>query len=123
MRISSSEYEIMKIIWTINKTVTSSEVMNVLADKRNWKQPTVLTFLNRLCEKALLKTEKNGKLRSYTPTISESDYKKQETQAFLNELHEGSISNLITCMGSNDGLTAEDIDDLRKWLESTRSHD
>lgn len=123
MRVSSAEYEIMEIIWKINRAVTSADVMNAIADKRNWKQPTVLTFLNRLCEKGLLKTEKHGKIRSYTPAISESEYKRQETQAFLNELYEGSVSNLITCMGSNDGLTAEDIADLRKWLESRGSHD
>ncbi|MEA4923920.1 MAG: BlaI/MecI/CopY family transcriptional regulator [Syntrophomonadaceae bacterium] len=123
MRISSAEYEIMEVIWKTNKTVTSADVMNALADKRSWKQPTVLTFLNRLCEKGLLKTEKHGKIRSYTPAVSERGYKKQETQVFLNELYEGSISNLIACMGSNDGLTAEDIADLRRWLESRRSHE
>ncbi len=116
MRLSSTEYEIMEIIWSKGGCVTSQDICE-LSKERNWKAPTVLTFLKRLCEKGILTSEKRGKLRYYTPLISKDTYAQTETKAFIDELYGGSFSNLIAAMAGHADLTEDDREELKKLLD------
>ena len=116
MKLSDSEYSIMQIIWAKQKPVTSQDICE-LSNARGWKAPTVLSFLKRLCEKGFLSTQKTGKLRYYTPLISQEEYARSETSALVNELYAGKISNLIASIAGQTPLTKEDRAALQKLLE------
>lgn len=116
MRLSSTEYEIMQIIWAKGGSVTSRDIL-ALSQARGWKQPTVLSFLKRLCEKGLLTTEKKGKLRSYRPAVTRQEYARSETRALLDELYDGKMSDLIACMTGQTELTETERRQLEKLLE------
>lgn len=117
MKLSAAEYEIMECVWALGRPVTGADVMQALGSARGWKQPTVLTFLSRLVEKGLLQTEKRGKLRSYTAAMTQEAYKNMETREFLTRLYGGSVQNLVACMASGDGISPEELSELRAWLK------
>lgn len=115
MHLSVTEHDIMLIIWAKGGAVTSHDICQ-LSESRGWKAPTVLSFLNRLCQKGLLMTEKRGKLRFYTPTISQEEYAQHETQALVEALYDGKISLPIANMAGRNALTDDDCVELKKLL-------
>ena len=117
MKLSAAEYEIMDCIWNRQGPVSGNDVLAALGAQKGWKQPTVLTFLSRLVEKGMLHTEKQGKLRSYTPALTREAYKNEETKDFLGQFYGGSVQNLIACMARGDKISPQELDALRAWLK------
>ncbi|KRL81826.1 hypothetical protein FC36_GL001421 [Ligilactobacillus equi DSM 15833 = JCM 10991] len=50
--ISSAEWEVMRVIWTLN-SASSRQIIDQLQTKMNWSPSTVKTLLRRLTEKSL----------------------------------------------------------------------
>ena len=107
--------EVMRAVWAFEGPVTSAQVQESLGE-RGWKTTTVLTFLSRLAEKGLLRTEKRGKSNRYTPLLSEQEYKEWETRSFLEEVHGGSLRSFFAALSGGDELTGSDIEELKQWL-------
>ncbi|MDD2401849.1 MAG: BlaI/MecI/CopY family transcriptional regulator [Clostridia bacterium] len=114
--ISKSEMEVMQVIWAAEGSVTSAEIQQVLNKGKSWKPTTVLTFLARLAEKGIIETSKKGKSNQYVPLISECEYRQFKTRSFLNSVHKGSIKCFIAALYEGDGISKEEIRELKKWL-------
>jgi len=106
----------MKVVWANEPPITTSIVMQQLGNERSWKAQTTISLLLRLVERGFLRTEKNGKERTYYPLVDQEDYLKFETGNFISQFHNNSFLNLVTTMYNNEALTDEDIDGLRKLL-------
>ena len=115
-KMSDAEMEIMKEVWACGGLATSAEIQRRLSAARPWKATTILTFLSRLCEKGLLRIEKDGRANSYIPLVSEAEYRQAETRAFLNEVHHGSVKSFFAAL-ADGGMTAEEVEELKKWFE------
>lgn len=117
MNLSEAEKEIMHYIWAREDAVSAGELVSAFADSKGWKIQTVSTFLARLAEKGALTREKRGGQNRYRPAVSQADYQSGRTRRFLEEEYGGSVRKLVAALYSVDGLSREDIDDLRQWLE------
>ncbi|MBT9003455.1 BlaI/MecI/CopY family transcriptional regulator, partial [Lactobacillus delbrueckii subsp. bulgaricus] len=53
--ISDSEWEVMRIIWTL-EPVSSTKIIQELQAKKDWSESTIKTLLRRLVKKDLLHT-------------------------------------------------------------------
>ncbi len=115
-KISESEMEVMQVIWGYGQSLTSAEILQALNKKKSWKPTTVLTFLARLAEKGIITSTKKGKVNQYIPLISENEYKQFETYSFLNTVHKGSVKSFITALYEGDGITKDEIEELKKWF-------
>lgn len=115
MKISDSEMKIMRLIWRRNSAVTASELLDE-ADE-DWKITTVLTFLKRLCDKGMLEVNKAGKTNFYRPLVKEEDYKREQSEEFLNDMYSGSVKNFLAALYGGDKPNKNDIDDIKKWFE------
>lgn len=60
VKISDSEWEVMRVIWTLGQT-TAQEITSILGDSMDWKPATVKTLLGRLVKKEVIWTEQEGK--------------------------------------------------------------
>ncbi|MGM9935964.1 MAG: BlaI/MecI/CopY family transcriptional regulator [Candidatus Ornithomonoglobus sp.] len=116
MKISDSEMELMQIIWSIGEEVTSAELIERL--KEQWKPTTVQTFLKRLTDKEALRVRKEGKTNYYTAAISEDEYKREQTEEFLNEMHKGSVKSLLTSLLGGRNVDKKEAEELRSWFNS-----
>lgn len=115
MRISDSEMEIMKLIWRENGAVTTAMLLDRLDN--GWKQTTVLTFLKRLADKGALSIRREGKTNYYSPKISEADYKRQQTEAFLREVHAGSVKRFLAALYGGVKPSASEMEEIKQWFE------
>ncbi|MEK4661823.1 BlaI/MecI/CopY family transcriptional regulator [Priestia sp. FSL H7-0729] len=116
-KLSETEMELMVVIWSCDPPVTSTELLDIFADKgKAWKAQTMSTFLSRLVDKGALTVTRRGRINDYKPLLQPEDYKLQETQHVLDGLYQGSVKNLVSAMYDGDKLSDEDISELKKWL-------
>ena len=67
-KISNAEWEIMKIIW-INSEISSTNIIQELKYKSDWKPATVKTLINRLLNKKAIGFNKTGYEYFYFPLV------------------------------------------------------
>lgn len=120
-KLPDTEFEIMKVVWANEPPITTNMVMEQLGNAREWKAPTVISLMLRLVEKGFLKTEKNGKERTYFPLIAKEDYLKLETGNFMKLYHENSFLSFVNTLYDGKKLNDSDIEELMKWVKERRS--
>lgn len=114
-RISDAEWEVMKIIWRLEE-VTSSEVIDNLKDKQNWKNTTIKSLISRLLNKEAIGFKKVGKEYFYFPLVSEEECIKEEMESFLNKVFNGSLNSMLLSFIKSSNLTKEEIRELKDAL-------
>ena len=119
-RLPDAEFEIMKVVWANEPPITTNIVMRQLGNEREWKAQTTISLMLRLVERGFLRTEKNGKERTYFPIVNKDDYLKFETGNFIRQFHDNSFLNLVNTMYDDKVLPDEVIDELLKWVEERR---
>lgn len=116
-KISDSEWEVMKIIWS-KEEVTANEIIDNLKGKQEWKNTTIKSLINRLLNKEAIGFRKNGKEYFYYPLISEEECIKEESQSFLKKVFNGSLNEMVLNLVKSEKLTQEDINELRDILNN-----
>lgn len=119
-KISDSEWEVMKIIWS-KEEATANEIIDNLKGKQEWKNTTIKSLINRLLNKEAIGFRKNGKEYFYYPLISEEECIKEESQSFLKKVFNGSLNEMVLNLVKSEKLTQEDINELRDILNNKLS--
>lgn len=119
-KLPDAEFDIMKVVWSNEPPITTNTIMQQLGNERDWKAQTTISLMLRLVKRGFLRTEKNGKERTYFPLVSKSDYLKFETGNFIKQFHNNSFLNLVNTMTADEVLTDNDIDELLKWVKERR---
>lgn len=119
-KLPDAEFEIMKVVWANEPPVTTSIIMEQLGKEKEWKAQTILTLMVRLVERSFLRTEKNGKERTYFPLINKEDYLKFETGDFMERFHGNSFASLVATLYDGNKIKDSDLDQLTKWLKEMR---
>lgn len=115
--LSESEHEIMQYIWENDVPVTTSVLVSIFSATRGWKIQTISTFLTRLVEKGMLECYKEGAQNRYIPLISEQVYRTRTARRFLEQEHGGSIKNFLTALYDVNGISTDEIEELKSWLD------
>jgi predicted transcriptional regulator len=119
-KLPDTEFEVMKVVWNNEPPITTSEIMKLLGNEREWKIQSLVSFVSRLVEKGFLRSEKFGKERTYYPLVSKAEYRKFETSSVVNQFHDNSFLSLVTTLYDDDALTDTDIDELLQWAKKRR---
>lgn len=119
-RLSDTEFEVMKVVWTNEPPVTTNVIMQQLGNRRQWKAQTVISLMSRLVKKGYLRTEKNGKERTYFPLVKKEAYLQRETSSFLKLYHGDSFVSLVTALYDGKHLSDEDIAELLAWVKERK---
>ncbi len=116
-KLPEAEFEVMKTIWANEEPATTNMLMEQLGNKKEWKLQTLITLLLRLVERGFLRTEKNGKERTYYPLVEKERYLKFETSNFIEKFHNRSIVSLVDTLYDGKELKASDLNELSMWLK------
>ncbi|OQO68742.1 penicillinase repressor [Enterococcus villorum] len=108
MKISDSEWEIMRVIWTLGQA-DAQEITQILASSKGWKVATIKTLLGRLVKKEALWTQQEGKKFIYHPNVSETDTVKSATENLFSHICAKQIGRTIADLIEEATLTQEDI--------------
>lgn len=122
-KISEAEWEIMKIIWK-KEPVTSEQIIEELAPRKEWSPKTVKSFLNRLVNKEAIGYTKAGRNYLYTPILTEEECIGSESQSFLNRVYDGAVEMLFSHYLKKESLSDEEIENLQRiLLEKKKGHE
>lgn len=106
--LTYSEEEIMQLIWHKGE-IYFRELMEIYPEPKP-HQNTVSTFLKILVEKHYLKTEKQGRIYLYSPTIGFEDYKKFVLNRFLENYFDNSGTELLKVLVVEKYVELKDFD-------------
>lgn len=119
-KLPDAEFEIMKVVWANEPPITTNIIMEQLGNEKEWKAQTVITLLLRLVNRGFIRTEKNGKERTYFPIVKREDYLKFESSDFMEKFHANSFTSLVTTLYNDKKISDSDLNELEKWLKEKR---
>ena len=115
-KISDSELEVMKLLWQAEDALPVTEIREALQKSRGWEATTVKTLVSRLVSKGIIRQEKR-KVYYYSPLISEKEYNGWATNNLIERLYHGSARDLVAALVHSDGLTRDDLEELRQMFK------
>lgn len=119
IEISPSEWEIMRVVWT-SHPITSTEIFDILKEKKEWKLPTTKTLIGRLVKKGMLTTETKGRKYEYSPVVTEKDGIESATEALLEQVCTTKIGQTIEIMLENSELSQADLESLERLISEKK---
>ena len=115
-KISDSELEVMKVLWQAGDALPVTEIREALQKARGWEATTVKTLVSRLVSKGVIRQEKRN-VFYYSPLISEREYNGWATDHLILRLYHGSARDLVAALVHSEGLTQEDLEELRQMFK------
>ncbi|MEK4157860.1 BlaI/MecI/CopY family transcriptional regulator [Paenibacillus odorifer] len=119
-KLPDAEFDIMKVVWANDSSITTNVIMQQLGNDRKWKAQTVISLMLRLVERGFIRTEKKGKERTYFPLINKEEYLKFETGDFMERFHANSFVSLVATLYASNKVKDSDLDQLENWLKDKR---
>jgi len=117
-RLSETEMEVMQAIWELATPVTVAGLLAVFEKSKSWKTSTLSTLLSRLIDKGFLTKKMNGKVNFYDTNLTLQEFQKHEAQSLLTNLYGGNVKNFVAALVDDDGVTQEDIRELKQWFQA-----
>lgn len=118
-KISSSEWEVMNVVWE-KAPITAAKVFSGLPADHGWKQKTVNTFLTRLVDKGVLQVTKEDNVNVYTPLLRRAACIARESENFLHRVFQGAAGPLMLHFCEQEDLSDEEIRQLQKLLRQKK---
>lgn len=114
-KITGSELEVMKLLWRAEDALPVTEIREKLQASKGWEPATIKTLVSRLVTKGAVRQEKR-KVFYYSPLISEKEYSAWATGDLISRLFNGRVQDLVAALVNSDGLTQDDLDELRQMF-------
>ena len=122
IKLPESELEVMQAIWALNaegeKFVSAGLIMKRFPALCRLKLTTVLTLITRLQTKGFINSEKLSRSNCYKPLIDADEYRRYVAGDFVQRVYMGNRVGLISNLIEAGDLSADDIAELKKVLES-----
>ena len=114
-KITDSELEVLKVLWTSDSALPLSVIRSSLQATMEWEAATIKTLLARLVSKRAVLQEKR-EVFYYSPLVTEEDYNAWATARLIDRLYKGKASNLVAALLNTDGISKDDIAELRQMF-------
>ncbi|RYD77450.1 MAG: BlaI/MecI/CopY family transcriptional regulator [Sphingobacteriales bacterium] len=114
---TKAELEILQVLWEFGPS-TVRFVNDKLNEQREVNYTSTLKQMQILTEKGILKRDESQMKHIYIPVEAESKTKDQLLDKFVNTLYKGSASSLVMQLLGNENTSKEDIDKIKKLLDS-----
>jgi len=113
IRLHEGELNVMELLWS-NKALAARDIAKIIKEYIGWEKNTTYTVIKRLIDKGAIIREEPGFI--CRANITKRKIQNIETQALLNQLYNGSVSNFITVYLANQRLSGTDIAELKKII-------
>lgn len=114
MKLFDSELKAMEIIWD-NEPISAKEVSLIANEQIGWNKNTTYTVLKKLEAKGYINRGEPNFI--CTSIIKREQAQLQETKTLIDKLFGGSKRALFSALISDENLSDEEIDEIRKMIE------
>ena len=115
-KITDSELEVMKLLWRAKDALPVTVIREQLHESKGWEPATIKTLISRLVSKGVVRQEKRN-VYYYSPVITEDEYSSWATKDLITRIYNGKASELIASLVNSNGLTKDDIAELREMFK------
>ena len=116
VEISSAEWQIMRIVWTLNR-VTSSEIINLMQKKQSWSDSTIKTLITRLTKKEFLSRQKEHGRYIYSTTVDEQVTMNEYANSLFNDFCAHKTGSVLNELINSMEISQSDIEMLQETLD------
>ena len=109
--VSDAEWTVLEVLWSAGKPLNATDIRNGLGESRT----TVLTLIQRLLKKGVLRQEKR-EVYYYEPCVKREEYIKDETKDFVDKFFRGSSRNLAAALVNSEALSKKELEELRDYF-------
>lgn len=120
--ISEAESHVMEVLWRAPGPLAAEQIVVALAGTQHWQAATVKTLLNRLLNKGAIAAAKDGRRFLYQALLQRDAWLARESASMLDRLFGGRLAPLVAHFGSQQKLSADDVQALRKLIDGI-AHD
>ena len=113
--VSDAEWTVLEVLWSAGKPLNATDIRNGLGESRRWERTTVLTLIQRLLKKGVLRQEKR-EVYYYEPCVKREEYIKDETKDFVDKFFRGSSRNLAAALVNSKALSKKELEELRDYF-------
>ena len=117
--ISDAEFEVMDVIWKY-APISTNEITDRLAKRKDWSPKTIYTMLSRLEKKGVIAHEKESRVFVYTPCVRKEQYIEAESRTMANRFFDGAMNRMAVNFLDQKELSSEDLDELQRILDRKR---
>ncbi len=112
-KVFESEYRFCLILWE-HEPVKSTELVKLCEEQLGWKKATTYTVIKRLAERGVLQNEN----AVVTSMVSKDEVQASEIDELVEKTFEGSLPSFIAAFTKHKRLSAEDIKEIRKMIDT-----
>lgn len=116
MQLSKTEEDLMNHLWKLEKAF-----MKDLLDAYPEPKPantTVATLLKRMADKGFIAYKLYGNSREYYPLVKKKDYFSKHVNGLIKNFFNDSASQFASFFTKETNLTKEELEDLKKLIDS-----
>ena len=115
-KIFESEYRFCLLLWE-KEPIKSRELVALCKEKLGWKPTTTYTVIKRLSERGVVKNENTV----VTSLVSKDEIQAEEIDELVEKKFEGSLPAFVAAFAKHRTLSAKDIDEMQKMIDSYRA--
>lgn len=112
-QLTEAEERLAELLWE-NVPMTSAELVAKCAEVFVWKKSTTYTMLKKLEQKGVFVNEK-GMIRA---VYTKEEWQAQESRQFIKDSFDGSLPKFLTAFAKGKGLTAKEVEEMKKLIEA-----
>lgn len=114
--LTAAQREIMEVVWECGEA-TVSQVLQVLAGRREVARNTVQTMMVRLADKGWLKHRAQGRTHVYSAARPRSISLGAKVAQMIDRLFAGSPEDMVTALIEYRGLSDDEAQRIRQMIE------
>ena len=115
MELGEVQLRFAEVVWHY-APLPSGELVKLCQKELNWKKPTTYTVLRKLCEKGLFKNE-DGLV---SVVMTQEEFYAARSEQFVEESFDGSLPAFITAFTSRKKLSAAEVEEIQKMIDTFR---
>ena len=116
-KIFESEYRFCLLLWE-HEPLKSSELVSLCQEKLGWKPTTTYTVIKRLSKRGVVKNENT----IVTSLVSKDEIQASEIDELVEKNFEGSLPAFVAAFARHRALSAKELDEMQKMIDSYRAH-
>lgn len=116
------ELEILQVLWE-HQPATVREVVDVLNQSRPRAYTSILSMLNVMLDKGLVKRELQGRAHVYRASASREKTLGRVVKDLLGRVFEGSTASLVTQILDQSQPTRQELVEIRRAIEQWRQEE
>jgi len=115
---TEGEMEILQVLW--QKGIATVREVHEALNKKDSGYTTTLKLMQIMHEKRMVERDTNQKTHIYKAIVNQDKTEKQLVTKMIDNVFNGSAARLVMQALGNHSASADEIDEIKKYLDSLK---